>query len=131
MSTKTVSFFWVVGLIATFLLLSQLGHCSSVENRPNSLGVAQVYESPYTYTVGSPVKVDLFEEKGQYYTNVAFKPFGTSMLNTQVLLFCGSQEDFFTDSQLRAVIYRINATRKYEGIGCHDLLRVLLIKEEK
>jgi len=72
--------------------------------------------------IGSPSSVDVFSNGEHYYTNVEFKAFGASMLNTVPILFCGNQRTLFKDKKLRAVTYRIGATRNYQGIGCHDLL---------
>lgn len=127
---KLIGTLFVVCAVLLMIILGELAH-GSTQPRPNNLGVYQIYDSPYTYMVGSPVSVEVFEEKGQYYTEVKFKAFGASMLNTQELLFCGNEEASFSDSHLRAMVYRVSATRLYQRIGCHDLLRVLLVKEEK
>jgi hypothetical protein len=81
--------------------------------------------------VGSPAGVQGFEENGHSYTVVEFKTFGSAVISSQDILFCGNEEDSFPDRRLRAVIYRISPTRLYQGVGCHDLLRVLLIKEDQ
>ncbi len=115
------------------VLFSILGHCST-QPRPNSLGVPQTYESPWAYMIGSPANVNVFSSNGRYYTNVEFKAFGASMLNTVPVLFCGNQQALFKDARLRAVTYRIGATRNYQGIGCHELLGndngAIVIEEE-
>lgn len=118
---KSLLIFWTLGVIALVILFSTLGHCT-VQPRPNSLGVFQTYESPYTYMVGAPVRVAVFEEKGNYYTNVEFKALGASMLNTVNILFCGNAEDVFRDGRLHVVTYRIHATRLYRFVGCHDIM---------
>ena len=129
MKITTVLFFWIVGLVAAFLLLSQQGYCATTA-RPNGLGVLQTYENQYTYMVGSPARVGLFEHNGNYYTNVGFKAFGASMLNTETILFCGDLTGTFTDGRLRVVVYRTQAAHAYQGVGCHDILRVMFIVEE-
>lgn len=96
----------------------------AVSARPNSLGVFQTYENPWSYMVGSPVRVNLYESKGHYYTNVEFKALGASMLNTVPILFCEDEQAAFADGQLRAVTYRIRATRSFQGIGCHEILPI-------
>lgn len=108
---------WFIAMFAT------LGRCST-QPRPNGLGVLQTYDNPWTYMVGAPVHVNLFENKGHYYTNVEFKALGASMLNTVPVLFCGNQLGAFEDSKLRAVTYRTQAARNYQSIGCHEILPI-------
>jgi hypothetical protein len=121
MNKATVVF--VIGVVFLIMAVTNLGHCA-VSARPNSLGVFQTYENPYTYMVGAPVHVELFEAKGHFYTNVEFKALGASMLNTVPILFCDDEQSAFADGQLRAVTYRIRATRSYQGIGCHEILPI-------
>ncbi len=110
-----------IGLVWLILVFAIFCHCTT-QPRPNSLGVPQIYDSPWMYMIGSPSSVDVFSNGEHYYTNVEFKAFGASMLNTVPILFCGNQRTLFKDKKLRAVTYRIGATRNYQGIGCHDLL---------
>lgn len=110
-------------VLTLIIVLGSQGYCATSQPRPNSLDLFDTYESPYMYMVGAPVRLNLFEDtKGHYFTNVEFKALGASMLNTVPLLFCGSVEEAFADTQLRAVTYRIKATRSYQGVGCHDIL---------
>ena len=122
-----------IGILWIIVFFSLFCHCST-QLRPNSLGIPQVYDSPWAYMVGSPANVTMFSSGGRFYTNVEFKAFGASMLNTVPILLCGNQKALFKDGRLRAVTYRIGATRNYQGIGCHELLGndngVIVIEEE-
>lgn len=114
---------FIILILSLMLVMScPVAHGETIENRKNNLGVLQTYDSPWMYMVGSPVRVNVFEEKGQYYTNVEFKALGASLLNTVPIMFCGDQESAFGDGRLRAVTYRITATRSYRGVGCHEIL---------
>jgi hypothetical protein len=118
----TVFILTLVLLGWTILITSALGHCATQNARPNSLGVLQTYTNPWTYMVGSPVRVATFEDNGNYYTNVEFKALGASMLNTVSILFCGNETSAFGDGHLRAVTYRTSVARSYRGVGCHEIL---------
>jgi hypothetical protein len=120
---KTVtSIIFLLWLVAMVLILGSVGHCATQNARPNSLGVLQTYTNPWSYMVGSPVRVATFEDNGNYYTNVEFKALGASMLNTVSILFCGNETSAFGDGHLRAVTYRTSVARSYRGVGCHEIL---------
>lgn len=122
-----------VSYLIVFTALFSEAHCTT-QPRPNSLGVLETYDSPWTYMVGSPVTGSVFRDGDNVYTNVEFKPLGASMLNTVPILFCGNEQKTFNDVRLRAVTYRIRSTRTFRGIGCHDILPtdqgVMVVEEE-
>ena len=115
------------GLLLAFLTAlmltcgAELSH-GATQPRPNSLGILQTYTSPWSYMVGAPVRASLYQHGDRYYTNVEFKALGASMLNTVPILFCGNQLSAFGDGRVRAVTYRTEASRRFQGIGCHDIL---------
>lgn len=124
---KIVAFFTFALLVSMILLISTLGRCAttSVKNRVNSLGVEQSYQNQMVYMVGSPRAVNLFEEKNRYFTNVTFRPFGSTLIYTESILFCGNDVESFGDSRMRIVAYRRAAERMYQGVACHSIYRVI------
>lgn len=122
MIRKLIGGFLLSFIIALMLTCgAELSH-GTTQPRPNSLGVFQTYNSPYSYMIGAPVRVNLYQYDGRYFTNVEFKALGASMLNTVPILFCGNALDQFGDGRLRAVTYRTQAARSFRGIGCHEIL---------
>ena len=91
-------------------------------NRPNSLGVEETYQNPVTYLVGLPVDGKILDDK---YTNIRFKPYAASALYDVTVLFCGDITEQFDGKQgVLVITYYKQASGKYEGIGCHDLVSV-------
>jgi hypothetical protein len=115
----------ITGLIVAFVLVAT-GH-SSVDNRPNSLGVSQIYTNPYTYLLALPVDGQVLEGKA---TSIRFKPYAAADLFDISVLFCGDvTEQFDGKTGPLIVTYRIQAGRMYKGVGCHDLVSVFQVKE--
>jgi len=100
----------------------------SKSNRPNSLGVDQIYSNPniYLFAALSCGMSDncgfLKDDKGRVYTNLKFQPYNTMELYEEPVLFCGNVASYFNGKQGALVItYRRQATLNYKGIGCHEL----------
>ena len=130
--SKGMKWFVAVWSLLTFLLLSyDMAHCSTVQKRPNSLGVVQTYESPWAYLLGNPTEVHVLRENDELFTNVTISPFGASLLNTEQLMLCGDQSEIFTDTRLRVVAYRRTARQMFLGVGCHELLKALPVQFPK
>jgi len=111
------------------VLLSQAVHAStSTPNRPNSLGLDEVYTNPNVYLFaviacqGDGDCSILTDEKGRKYTNLKFQPYNTMELYAEPVLFCDNVAEFFNGKSGPLVItYRRQATLKYRGLGCHEL----------
>lgn len=120
----------LLALIGALMLTcgAELSHGSTIQPRPNSLGLSQSYRNPMAYMVGSVEHVDSFSEA----TNVVFKPFGASMLDTETVLFCGNIErelEGGTNQTLFVFTYRQNPSRMYHGVACHEVYRVLQLAD--
>lgn len=108
---------WVIAA-----LLIAIGHSSTTGNRPNSLGISETMQNPYTYLLALPINGQILD--GQY-TNIRFQPYGAPALYDESLLFCGDVTDQFDGKHGPVVVtYRKQATRLYKGVACRDLLSV-------
>ena len=121
---------FLIAILAALMLTcgAELSHGATTQPRPNSLGLSQSYRSPMTYMVGSIEHVDSFSEA----TNIVFKPFGASMLDTETILFCGNVEKDLeggTNQTLFVFTYRANASRMYHGVACHEVYRILQLAD--
>jgi hypothetical protein len=120
----------VLGMFLAFFVAFAHGTTTTPSPRPNSLGLSQSYTNPYDYMFGTIEHVDAFTQA----TNVVFKPFGASLLNTQTILFCG---DLTKDLEggdsntLYLFAYRHLPTRMYSRVACHDVYRVLELGSQK
>lgn len=110
----------------------------SKQNRPNSLGIEQLYENPNIYLFAVPACGSqdncsiLKDEKGRKYTNLKFQPYNTMSLFEEPVLFCGDVSDQFAGKRGAMVVtYRRQATLNYRGIGCHDLDSVFEVPAPK
>lgn len=83
------------------ILLGMLTLCvgnaqASVSHKhQNSLGAVISDDNPYVYLMGLPVDGKVFEDNHRIYTNIAVRPFGTDMLHTEQVLFCGNETESF------------------------------------
>jgi hypothetical protein len=113
-------------LIVFLFVLSMLtfGHCTTTNNRPNSLGVSEVYQNPYAYLLAEPIEVTLLD--GSKYTNVRFWPYATPALYEETVLFCGDQSDYFSREPI-ILTYEKQAHSMYQGIACHKLVGAISI----
>ena len=126
--SKVVTFFVLLGIVASALLFFTLFAHGSTKPRPNRLGVSQFYENPYVYMFGAVTDVNVLTDGTQTYTNVTFQPFGASMLYTQNILFVGTPIEhtgFFI------VTYERSAGRVFEGVPAHYALKAFEIGDDK
>lgn len=110
--------------------LIPLAHGATTQPRPNSLGLSQSYQNPMAYMFGTIEHIDSFDKA----TNVVFKPFGASMLDTEPILFCGDivgQLEGSDNTTLFVFTYRQQPSRMYNGVACHDIFRILQLGESK
>lgn len=117
---------WPVGVL---LLLTVCSHAfgSISHKHQNSLGAVIDDSNPYIYLVAEPRQGAIFEcDKGVWCTNILFQPYGTDLLHTESVTFCGNEGKSFLNGT-QAIIYRRVAMKYYGGIGCHDLDKVLPI----
>ena len=119
----------LIALALTFLTIAAIliatGHASTTQPRPNTLGVAQFYDNPYTYLLALPVDGQVLEGK---YTNIRFQPYGAAAFYDVSILFCGDVTGKFNGKQGPVVLtYRIQVSHAYRGVACHELLSVFEI----
>lgn len=110
--------------------LIPLAHGATTRPRPNSLGLSQSYQNPMTYMFGTIDHVDFLSNA----SIVTFRPFGASMLDTEPILFCGDLTDQLeggTNQTLYVFTYRLQGSRTYHGIACHEVYRILTLGESK
>ena len=114
---------WLIGvMLSCFVGLSH----GSVRPRPNSLGVPETYESPYTYMLGAIHDVSVMQEDGKVYTNVAFAPYGASLLDTESVLFCGEVDNL--DARTKVYVYDKTPHRMFHGVPCHELKTIFVVE---
>jgi hypothetical protein len=129
---------WVI-VISTLLFLvtagAQLSHCATTtKNRPNSLGVEEVYTNPNVYLFGSIAEGSLLrgQSEADHYTNIRFQPYNTMSLYTETVLFCGNQaEQFNGKTGALLVTYEKRAHRMFRGVACHELESVFEVPAPK
>jgi hypothetical protein len=80
-----------------------------------------------SYMFGTVEHIDAFSQA----TNVVFKPFGASMLDTEPILFCGDVERLFDGKPTTTYIvtYRQQASRLYQSVACHEVYRVFALAD--
>jgi len=105
-------------------------HGAISKKHDNSLGVVQYQSNPYTYFEGSLVSGAVIDRG----VNLRFQPRGTYGLFTQDVLFCDYDEvllKFQGKTGLLVFTYETKTHRTIQGIGCHDLRSIDVVKEER
>ena len=127
---------WVILILAILCLcfgpLSILAHGSTEPrvNRPNSLGVSEVYQNSNVYLFGQPIDGQILEYEEDHATNVRFQPYNTPALYDESVLFCGMVADFFQGKRGPVVVtYDKIAHRRFNGIACHELISVFEVHD--
>ena len=136
MSKECISYwiriFFIAAIITAVLLLANAAHCQPVTTKPqtNSLGVVSYTENPNLYILGNVVEG--FDISDGAALNLRIQPLGTYALFTQDILMCGMPLDKFEGKRNPvAITYARRATRMISGIGCHPLLRVDEVQDDK
>ena len=116
--------FWrfLIPLLAVFAI-AVFAHDS--QPRRNSLGVLESYRNTNTYLFALPVDGKVLDG---HFTNIRFKPYAAPILYDESILFCGDVTEKFQGKLGPLVVtYRTQASGKYEGVGCHELLSVFQV----
>lgn len=124
----------ISGLLFLVMAATQLSHCAIAKNRPNSLGVNEVYTNPNVYLFASIAEGNLLRGTGEtdHYTNIRFQPYNTMSLYTETVLFCGNQaEQFSGKTGALLITYQRRSHRLFQGIACHDLESVFEVPAPK
>ena len=125
--SKVAAWFFII-----FVLLFMLGVAVSIAHgstaptpRPNSVGApTQIYNS-YSYLIALPIDGQILDGK---YTNIRFSPYAAPDLYDISILFCGNVTPMLDGKKgVLAITYRTQASRAYQGIGCHELLSVFQV----
>jgi len=112
----------LAGFLVFFAFFYGVANASTtLGNRPNSLGVLEIYQNPYAYLLALPIDGQILDGK---FTNVRFWPYGTPTLYDESFLFCGDVADQFINKPM-VIIYEKQAHRMYQGISCHELLSAI------
>ena len=129
----------VIGGIAVLLLLlfgppCMLAHGSTSNprvNRPNSLGVSEIYQNNNAYLLAQPIDGQIMEYEEDRATSVRFSPYNTPALYDESILFCGLVADFFQGKAGPLVVtYDRIAHRRFNGVSCHDIVSVFEVHDQ-
>ena len=109
-----------------------LSHGSTTKaNRPNSLGISEIYTNTNEYLFAQPIDGQILESEEDRATNVRFQPYNTPALYDESVLFCGQVADFFQGKTGPLVVtYDRIAHRRFHGVACHDLISVFSVPNE-
>lgn len=119
----------VIILIAFFCGIS---HCSVSTKQSNAFGAITYNENPYSYIAGSVIDGSVIGDKKGLVLRI--QPMGTYELYTEDILFCIEDDtaDKLNGKTNPVVItYETIAHRSVEDIGCHHLLRIDSLEQEK
>lgn len=107
---------WLISAVAA------IAEPSIKHNRPNSLGVDEVYQNRNIYLFATPIQGSVINgSRGEKYTVVRFQPYNTMSLYDESVLFCGDVSgDFASKKGPIVVTYDRVAHTAYKGIGCHE-----------
>lgn len=120
------------GILLIVMALETLSHGAIAKNRPNSLGVNEVYTNPNVYLFASIAEGNLLRSETDHYTNIRFQPYNTMSLYTETVLFCGNQaEQFSGKTGALLITYQRRSHRLFQGIACHDLESVFEVPAPK
>jgi len=132
---KTIT--WVVLILAILCFCFgpqvSLAHGSTTKaNRPNSLGISEIYTNTNAYLFGVPIDGQILESEEDRATNVRFQPYNTPALYDESVLFCGQVADFFQGKTGPLVVtYDRIAHRRFHGIACHDIVSVHQVHDDQ
>lgn len=117
--------------IAALCLLVYPAHGAVSTKHGSSLGIPMYDENPLMYLAGS-LATDKAVTEIDGNLNLRIKPLGTYMLFDEAVLLCGMPVDMFQGiTEPFVLTYERTAHRSVQGIGCHVLVHVNSLKEEK
>jgi hypothetical protein len=119
---------WVIGVALAFALAVGRAFGADVDTipRPNNLGVTETIQNENTYLLAIPISV----RTGDGFTTVHFQPYATPLMFDQKVVFCRNVGYMFTGRPMVAT-YRTQATIKYQGDSCHELISVFEVKGDR
>lgn len=95
----------------------------------NSLGVVAYTANPYIYNVGAVTGARIVDGEN---LQVDFNPMGTFQIYRETVQFCGDPRELFEGKANPVVLtYTRSSPRMVEGRGCHQLIRVDKLQEER
>lgn len=99
-----------------------ISKADTVKPRPNMIGAPTEVTNSWTYLLALPIDGQILEGK---YTNIRFAPYAAPDLYDESVLFCGDVTyEFNGKTGVVVIVYRTQASRKYKGTACHELLNV-------
>jgi hypothetical protein len=125
-----LTLFGLAALITLFVLaVSTFSHATTTSHR-NGLGVIMYSQNPYIYEAGSIIDYSVIGESEGL--SIRVKPLATYMLFDENILFCGVPADKINGHENPMVlVYERVDRRMVDGVGCHNLVQVRSIEEEK
>lgn len=123
----------ISGLLLIVMASVKLSHCAvPTKNRPNSLGVTEIYTNPNVYLFASIAEGSLLGKADDRYTNIRFQPYNTMSLYNETVLFCGNQaEQFSGKTGALLVTYERRSHHLFQGVACHNLESVFVVPAPK
>jgi hypothetical protein len=108
------------------LVVTIYTRCTTIAPGANALGVVVYHENPNQYLMASLIDGQVMEDaSGRKATSARFQPSFTYQLFDESVLFCGDVSGQINGKRAPLVItYKRRASRKFQGVGCHDLISV-------
>lgn len=105
-----------------FAVMIATGRAETTQKQRDPLENFEIQVNPYTYLLALPIEGQILDDK---YTNIRFWPYGAPELFDETVLFCGDVTPAFDGKHGPLIItYRIQGSKLYKGLACHELLSV-------
>jgi len=134
MTSKYLLIIMLLAMLFAFALMGiGIAHgATTSKNVSNSLGAVPYQSNPYMYLAGSLVHNGTVFTDVNGNLNVRINPLGTYLLYDESILFCGLPiEKFRNITEPFVLVFRRQAHRAIDGIGCHELVAVFNVVPQK
>lgn len=121
-----------VALALAVLFIASAAHCAVGKRHDSSLGVPMYTSNPMMYMAGSLTTTADAVSNIDGNLNLRMHPLNTYMLYDESVLFCGLPMDKFQGiMEPFVLVYERISHRLVQGVGCHVLIGVHALKQEK
>lgn len=121
-----------VALVVVVFLLASAAHCAVGKKQSNSLGSIAYTENPMMYQAGYIAQGGDAVANVDGNLNIRIKPLDTYMLYDESVLLCGLPMDMFQGkTEPFVLVYKRQASKTVQGVGCHTLVAIHSLKTEK